>query len=323
DRDGNIGYQMNGRMPKRRKGLTGLLPIPGWESKNDWQGFVDPKDLPTDYNPDAGFFATANQDMNKFGKAKPINLPMGIYRAQRIIELLQQNDQVDVAYIKQMHYDLHSKQAERLMPLLLKLLPETENGKILREWDLKYGIDSKGAMLFESVYLNLVKIVFGKNGIGEATMDHLICCTGIFTDYYGNFDDVLMDENSAWFAENDRDGQIKAAIQKGLNVEVKPYGEVHKYDMMNIFLGGKLPAFLGFDLKDIPMPGCRATIPQGQIWIAAGRVNTFAPSFRMIVEIEKEGMFTNISGGPSGSRFSKFYKSDIENWKQGIYKKCE
>ncbi|HEX9971514.1 MAG TPA: penicillin acylase family protein, partial [bacterium] len=73
DRDGNIGYQMNGRMPKRRKGLSGLLPIPGWESKNDWQGFVDPKDLPTEYNPDAGFFATANQDMNKFGKAKPIN----------------------------------------------------------------------------------------------------------------------------------------------------------------------------------------------------------------------------------------------------------
>ncbi|MCI0494411.1 penicillin acylase family protein [candidate division KSB1 bacterium] len=323
DRDGNIGYQMNGRMPKRCKGLSGLLPIPGWESKNDWQGFVDPKDLPTDYNPDAGFFATANQDMNEFGKAKPINLPMGAYRAQQIIELLQQNDHVDVEYIKQMHYDLHSKQAERLMPLFLKFLPDTETGRILKEWDLKYDISSKGAMLFESVYLNLIKIVFGKHGIGEQAMDYLITQTGIFTDYYANFDDVLMDANSAWFSDKNRDAQIMEAIQKGLNVEVKPYGEVHKYDMLNIFLGGKLPGFFGFDVKDIPMPGSRATIPQGQIWIAAGRINTFAPSFRMIVELEKAGILSNIAGGPSGSGFSKFYQSDIKYWKQGIYKKLE
>lgn len=152
-------------------------------------------------------------------------------------------------------------------------------------------------------------------------MDFLIKQTGIFTDYYANFDVVLMDENSCWFAENNRDGQIKEAIETGLDVDVKPYGAAHNYDMLNIFLGGKLPGFFGFDVKGRPMPGSRATIPQGQIWIAAGRVNTFAPSFRMIVELEKSGIQSNIAGGPSGSRFSKFYKSDIENWERGIYKK--
>lgn len=323
DRNGNIGYQMNGRMPRRRKGLSGLLPIPGWDSNNDWQGFVDPSDLPNCYNPESGFFATANQDLNEYGKVKPINLPMGAYRAQRIIEHLQQNTEVDIEYIKQMHYDLFSKQAERLMPIIEPFLPETENGKILKEWDLKYDIDSKGAMLFESVYLNLIKIVFGKNGFGEEAAEHLINNTGIFTDYYANFDDVLTDENSPWFKEIDRDKQIKEAIEKGLNLQAKPYGATHQYDMMNIFLGGKLPGFLGFDIKNKPMPGSRATIPQGQIWTAAGRVNTFAPSFRMIVDMEKDGMLTNIAGGPSGSRFSKWYKSDLENWKKGMYKKLK
>jgi len=300
--------------------LSGLLPIPGWDSKNDWQGFVDPTDLPTCFNPERGFFATANQDLNEFGEVNPINLPMGIYRAQRIIELLQQNQQVDVEYIKQMHYDLYSKQAERLMPIIQPFLPETEKGKILKAWDLKYAIDSKAALLFESVYLNLIKTVFGKNGIGEAAMEHLLNHTGIFTDYYANFDNVLMDENSPWFNEADREQQIKAAIEIGLNVPAKSYGETHQYDMMNIFLGGKLPGFLGFDIKNKPMPGSRATIPQGQIWIAAGRINTFAPSFRMIVEMEKDGMLTNIAGGPSGIRFSKWYKSDLKNWEEGIYK---
>lgn len=323
DVEGNIGYQMNGRMPKRRKGLSGLLPIPGWESKNDWQGFVDPEDLPTCYNPESGFFATANQDLNEFGKVKPINLPMGIYRAQQIIELIQQNQQVDAEYIKQMHYDLYSKQAERILPIIHPFLPETENGKILKAWDLKYDIASKGAMLFESVYLNLIKIVFGKNGIGEQDMEYLMNHTGIFTDYYANFDDVLMDQKSPWFKKVDRVTLIKTAIEQGLKLQAKPYGETHQYDMMNIFLGGKLPGFLGFDIKNKMMPGSRATIPQGQIWMAAGRVNTFAPSFRMIVEIQQDGMLTNIAGGPAGNRFSKWYKSDLKNWEGGVYKKLE
>ncbi|MGH7597569.1 MAG: penicillin acylase family protein, partial [bacterium] len=46
DRHGNIGYQMSGLMPKRRAGLSGFVPQPGWKKENDWQGFVDHKDLP-------------------------------------------------------------------------------------------------------------------------------------------------------------------------------------------------------------------------------------------------------------------------------------
>jgi len=321
DREGNIGYQMNGKMPRRRKGISGLLPIVGWESKNDWQGFVDPADLPNGYNPDSGFFATANQDLNELGTARPINLPMGAYRAQRIIELLQQNDQIDVEYIKKMHYDLYSKQAEQIMPLLLPLLPASENADILRKWDLRYDIDSKGAMLFESIYLNLIKAVFGKHGIGEKAMEQLLSNTGLFVDYFANFDAVLLDQDSPWFQQADRSSLIKEAVETGLNVTPKPYGSVHHYDMMNIFLGGKLPGFMGFDIKNRPMPGSRATISQGQIWVAAGRINTFAPSFRMIVAMDKPGMLTNLPGGPSGSRFSRWYKSDLQRWELGGYKK--
>ena len=326
DRDGNngnIGYQMNGRMPKRREGVSGLLPIPGWESDNDWQGFEDPAQLPRCYNPESGFFATANNDLNEFGDIPPINLPMAPYRFQRITERLEQEDAIDIAVIKDMHFDLYSKQAERLMPLILPLLPDTQSGKILKEWDLIYQKDSKGAMLFESVYHNIIKTVFGKYGMGEKVIEHLFDQTAIFTDFYGNFDDVLVNESSSWFKEVDRTTQLKEAISRGLNVQVKPYGETRKFDMMNIFLGGKLPGFLGFDVKNMTLPGNRATIPQGQIYTNAGRTTTFSPSFRMIVEIEKEGIWTNIAGGPSGNRFSRWYKSDLENWERGQYKKLE
>jgi penicillin amidase len=323
DRDGNIGYQMNGKMPKRPEGVSGLLPVAGWEAKNDWKGFEDPAQLPSCYNPESGFFATANNDLNKFGDIHPINLPMAPYRIQRIIERLEQQDAIDTEYIKDMHFDLYSKQAERLMPLILPLLPDTKNGEILKEWDFVYHKNSTGAMLFESVYQNIIKIVFGKNGMGEDVIEHLFDETGIFTDFHGNFDDVLINENSSWFKEVDRTTQLKEAIDRGLNVQPKPYGETRKIDMMNIFLGGKLPGFLGFDMKNITLPGNRATIPQGQIFKSGGRTTTFAPSFRMIVEIDKDGIWTNIAGGPSGARFSKWYKSDLKNWEKGHYKKLE
>ncbi|MBN2092025.1 penicillin acylase family protein [candidate division KSB1 bacterium] len=323
DTGGNIGYQMNGRMPRRAPHLSGLFPIPGWDSKNDWQGFENPADLPYAYNPANGFFATANHDLNEFGKVKPINLPMAPYRYGRIVEMLETNSSVDVDYIKRMHYDLYSKQAEKLLPLMIPLLPDTENGRILKEWDCIYSPDSKGAMLFESVYANLLKIVFGKNAIGEDVIDYLSHESILFFEFYGNFDQVLLDEKSPWFAPYSQEALFKEAVTRGLNVTAKPFAETRRYDMLNIFLGGKFPGFFGFDIKGLSMPGSRATIPQGQVYRSAGRITSFAPSYRMIVEIEKNGMWTNLVGGPSGSRFSKWYTSDLKNWMTGKYKKLE
>ena len=38
------------------------------------------------------------------------------------------------------------------MKVIRPLLPKTENGRILADWDLKYDADSLGATLFEYVY---------------------------------------------------------------------------------------------------------------------------------------------------------------------------
>ena len=66
--------------------------------------------------------------------------------------------------------------------------------------------------------------------------------------------------------------------------------------------------------------GGRATIPQGQSFSCLGRLAIFAPSFRMIAEMAGDTLETNIAGGPSGSRFSRWYTSDLESWERGEYK---
>ncbi|MEK6194509.1 MAG: penicillin acylase family protein, partial [Deltaproteobacteria bacterium] len=161
DRDGNIGFQMSGLMPIRREGVSGFVPLQGWEEKNDWQGFHQPEDLPQCLNPECGYFVTSNQDLNEYGKVDPINVGMGPYRSDRIGELLSENDAITREYMYQLHYDVYSKQAEAFMAVLAPLLPGTTNGDILKDWDFQYTADSKGAYLFDLFYKELYREVFG------------------------------------------------------------------------------------------------------------------------------------------------------------------
>ena len=320
DTEGNIGYQMTGRAYNRPRGVSGLVPLPGWEKKFDPKGFIDKNKLPAAYNPKAGFIATANQDLNHLGKTPVINLAMAPYRAERISALLTKKKNLTVDDMKSMHYDLYSLQAERLMKAIRPLLPDTDNGAILRDWDLCYREDSPGATLFESVYRALIRVVFGDNGIGREVVDRILGETSLFADYYGNFDQILLKKKSSWFAADQREGLFRKAIGEGLEARAVPYGKTRKVVFAHLLLGGKLPRFFGFDRGPITLPGGRATIPQGQIFKSAGRTTTYNPSYRMIADMDTDEIHTNLPGGPSDRRFSRWYVSDLGNWMSGVYK---
>jgi penicillin amidase len=175
-------------------------------------------------------------------------------------------------------------------------------------------------MLFESVYRELLLAVFGDHGMGRDVVSRVMEESGLFNDYYGNFDEILMRSKSSWFGGVPRDDIFQKAIAYGLAVTAKPYGTTRKVVMTHLLLGGKFPRFLGFDRGPLQLPGNRATVPQGQIFRSAGRVTTFSPSFRMITDMAKSEIHTNIAGGVSDRRFSKWYMSDLKNWLRGVYK---
>ncbi|MBC2742414.1 MAG: penicillin acylase family protein [Desulfosarcina sp.] len=320
DTQGNIGYQMSGRHFKRPEEISGLLPNAGWDEQFDPQGFNDPEDLPNVFNPPEGFIATANQDLNYLGRSNPINLAMGSYRADRIVQLLETGSDLDVAYMKDMHYDLYSLQAERLMKIIGPVLPDTDNGRLLKAWDLRYHANSTGAMLFESVYRAIIDVVFGDHGIGRDVVDHIFSETSLFNDYYANLDRILEKQSSAWFDGQTRESLFKQGIEAGLRAEPVPYGKTRSITLAHLLFGGQLPKFLGFDYGPLVLPGCRATIPQGQIFKNAGRLTTFSPTYRFITDLAADEIHTNLAGGPSDRRFSKWYVSDLKNWYEGNYK---
>ena len=320
DREGNIGYQMTGWAPRRRQGVTGLVPLPGWKAENDWQGFLSPAEMPRCVNPVEGFIATANDDLNALGEADPINMPMGAYRAERIRGLLQESEGVTVEDMMTMHFDLYSLQAERFMAILAPLLPDTPRGAILKSWDRCYDAASPGAFLFERFYQELIREVFGRQGMGEKVVDFLAARTGVFVDFYANFDAVLLAEETPWFRGRSREDLYRGAAVRALEAAPREWGEDRQITLSHILLGGKLPRWAGFDRGPITGIGGRATIHQGQIYKSGGRLTTFMPSFRWVTDMAETHLRSNLAGGPSDRRFSKWYVSDLADWQAGRYK---
>lgn len=328
DRAGNIGYQMSGLAPRRRPGVSGLAPLPGWDTSNDWQGFATLEELPRAFNPPEGFVVTANDDLNHLGKVAPINLPIAPYRAHRIRQMLSEARRFTIEEMKRLQLDVYSTQAEQFMGCLLPLLPGFENAYpeavgILKAWDCRYPADSLGASLFERFYRALIEQVFGRDrapGFGPAVIRYLRDETGVFVGFFGNFDRIMLAETSAWFGGCTRDELFRAALAKALPGPIEPYGRRHKVLVRHLMFGGKLPRWLGFDRGPIPLTGSRATINQGQVGHAGGRQTTFAAALRFAADLGSDELHTNIPGGPSDRRFSKWYASGLNDWLAGRYK---
>ncbi|UCB44616.1 MAG: penicillin acylase family protein [Spirochaetota bacterium] len=320
DTQGNIGLQMSGRCFQRPDGVSGLVPLPAWDRRYDQKGFVDKDKLPSSYNPDENIIITANNDINDLGSSKPINLPMASYRAERIATLVSGIKNVTVDDMKKLQYDLYSLQAERFMKLIRPLLPDTKNGKILREWDLHYDLKSKGAGLFESVYVETMRKLFGEHGFGADVFEWLVKETGFFHNYYGNLDNIIFNEHSSWFDGMTREDILKKSIEDGLKTGVKRYRKMRKIKFSHILFGDNLIGKLGYNYGPVRLGGSRATIPQGQILKNSGGVLVVAPSYRMVADLSTSKIHANVAGGASDRRFSRWYRSDVKNWLKGVYK---
>ncbi len=165
DVDGNIGYQTPGTIPIRKNG-DGTLPVPGWDSEYDWTGFIPFDELPYVFNPESGFIATANNQAN------PRDYPYLItqdwdygQRAARIVAMIENAPgKIDAEYIKSIHGDSKSLNAEVLVPILLSvnLDPElaTVRDQYLSTWDYQETADSQATSLFEWFWSNLLTDTF-------------------------------------------------------------------------------------------------------------------------------------------------------------------
>ncbi|MCE9544067.1 MAG: penicillin acylase family protein [Planctomycetia bacterium] len=327
DRAGHIGQQASGWFPRRRRHYSGMLPIPAWDEENHWHGWLPESVLPRIYDPPEGFVATANENVNTPGGPQLVTLPVPDYRKRRIDERLRALPAARVEDMQQLQYDVLSVQARDLLAVFLPHLPESPIKHRLANWDCRYTPESREATLFQRFYRNVLLEVFGQSrlregGLGWRRMLYLCSRAGYSTMVLTCVDRVLRKEHSSWWRGRDKGDLIRqAAIRLEAETE-QPWSQFNSFRISNrYFEQARGSRMLGFRSKEMPMPGCHATPFQGHLLRSATREETFAPSYHFVTDMLRDEAWTNLPGGPSESRFSKFYKNDFRRWFTGEYKR--
>jgi len=180
DVDGNIGYQLPGRIPVRHN-HDGRLPVAGWVDDYQWDGYIPFDELPSVYNPPKGYIESANQPVvsGRYPYLVHLDTNHG-YRARRIADLIESADgPITMDTVAEMQRDVYNLSADELIPFLvaaaegvaeatadgeewsptarevLAFVAETLNG-----WDRRMDVDSVGATVFAFVWQALLEEVF-------------------------------------------------------------------------------------------------------------------------------------------------------------------
>jgi penicillin amidase len=327
DREGHIGLQGCGSFPRRRMGHSGLLPAAAWDEANHWHGRLPTRWLPSVYDPPEGFIASANENINPPGGPEWITLPVPSYRKERIVERLAELPKATLADMQRLQYDVVSMQARKLLPIFLPYLKDGPIRERLAAWDGSYNVENREATLFARLYRNVLLEIFGQaprengGGIGWRRMLYLSSRVGYSTMVLTVIDRLLEREEALWWQGRDKGALIRAAGTRLEHEPDQPWGEVNVFHFVNRFFPDRrVGRVLGFHSGKMPMPGCYATPFQGHLLMTAKRETSFAPSYHFVTDLATDEAWTNLPGGPSESRFSPFYKSDVPRWQDGDYK---
>lgn len=167
DVEGNIGYQTPGLTPIRAEGHDPRFPVDGSTSANAWQGYVPFDELPSVFNPEAGYIVTANNSV--VGPDYPYYLTDDWaygYRAERIEQMFQNDEDgvFSIEDLQRMQNDNYNLNADALIPALQSV--EIDDPDLqdmiawLGEWDRQNSVDSGQALLFEAFWRQLVTDIF-------------------------------------------------------------------------------------------------------------------------------------------------------------------
>ncbi len=325
DREGHIGFKMSGLFPLRRDGWSGLYPVAGWTSENDWKGFVAAHDLPGVLDPAEGYFVTANQDLTTYGKVPVQNAPLNVHRDRRIRQRLSRKEDLDIEDMQSIQLDILSTKAERLVPVFLASMPEGPGKRMLAQWDFEYRPDSRAATLFEGLYRRALVAVFCRHegSIPEPMFLHLLdeSSVGLNLDFF--LERILLRDDSLWLNGKNRGEILRLAFENIDDESWPPWGEKNRITMVNLYFGGKLPGFLRIDHGPSPIPGCMDTPRQGYVYRDAGRDTSFCASNRFVTDMGTDEAYTIIPGGPSEKRFSGLYLTDLRHWMTGGLKRLK
>ncbi|WOB10486.1 penicillin acylase family protein [Piscinibacter gummiphilus] len=339
DVDGHIGMVSAGRVPVRKpeNDLKGLVPAPGWDSRYDWAGVLEPTWTPRETDPPRGWIATANQRIH------PADYPHFLtsewaapYRQQRIEQLLNAKPKHSLASLQAMQADLVSLGTQRLLPFLRKAQSQHALAgaaqKELASFDGTMAAD-KAAPLIAWAWARQLTVGIFRDEVGAAQFDKLIATRSFREALEG-----ALDRNDAWWcddkgtpAQESCQDQIDAAFTRaldelqaaqGADVSKWQWGKAHQARSEHRpFSRVKLLAKY-FELRT-PVGGDTYTVNVSRVSqkpdATTGELylDEHGPSFRAVYDLADPGKSRFMhSTGQSGIVFSPQYRSFMDRWRE-------
>jgi len=336
DVDGNIAYQMPGRIPIRKNG-DGRLPVPGWTDDYEWTGYLPFEQLPYVVNPSEGFIVTANNQVPPSSYPYLISTDWDYgYRASRIVEMIESHaGLIDINSIQTMQGDNKNLIAETFIPALMQV--ETINtspyASLLETWNRQDDIDSIPATLFENIWWFLLKDTFTDEAMPK---DHWPMGDSRWLEVMRL---LAQQPNSAWWddkstterVETRDDILVKAYYEAVSFLEAKygkdpsrwpGWGELHTATFRNATLGesGITPIEKLFNRGPFPTAGGESIVnATGWDALKSFEVN-WLPSMRMIVDLSDLNNSLSVhTTGQSGHAYHPHYIDLVDLWRNIQY----
>jgi penicillin amidase len=150
DVEGNIAWKAAALTPDRAGKWHGRLPVPG-TGEYEWQGFRE--DLPEEYNPERGWIATANHNIQPDGFSPPLMFKVPPYRRfERLEDILSDSTGFSVEDNIRLQLDAFHYGAAEAAPLFVGWTaddPQVEQARrLLSDWDHVFAEESAAAALY-------------------------------------------------------------------------------------------------------------------------------------------------------------------------------
>jgi penicillin amidase len=332
DVQGNIGWQTTGSIP-RRSGYSGRLPADGSSGIHDWQGFLRVEEMPASYNPPEGYIINTNN--RTIPESDPYVFSFmwsADYRKDRIAMLLEELDTPIVEDCRRMQMDVHSLQADHILPKLFAYSFVDEKAmaavEILKNWDREVTADSPGAAVYE-VFLNQWVRALLEDELGENLFPYFHITLKKYL-----IQDVILDrpDSTLWDRKDTTDRETPQQIlemalsktyswleeQLGGNPSRWDWGRLHYYYWKHAGGTSCFKAWL-LNVGPVPAAGDFNTVNSNAYIATRDEYKvTMLPGIRMVIPLgDVNAMKISMPLGQSCQPGHKHYDDLVEGWAAG------
>lgn len=344
--DGHIGYQAPGRIPVRARVADGPVPSdgtwprPGWDSRYDWQGWVDPAQMPAVQDPAVGYIVAANQAVTATGTGPYLTSDWDYgYRSDRIQVMLDRliaaGTPIDAENTRQMQNDEWNPYAVALVPALVAAGPTDaftqEAIDLLADWDMRQAKDSAAAAYFAAVWATLLELTFQDDLPEEVWPDGGSQWLQVVVALLEEPDSPWWDDHRTVNVVESRDeilvraletARLELTVTLGKKAADWQWGRLHIAAPEHPVLGGEgIPGLFRQLFNPRPLAvGGGSSIVNATSWDAASGsfAVTDAPSMRMVVDLADLDVSTWVTmTGTSGHPGSVHYTDQFDAWAAG------